>query len=105
MQRGLWLAAIVFASFLIGLGSALVGDLPQAEKQRTTENFMDADARAALRTAIKMPSARPKKPAPHWSKRSLKPRSPRLTRLQGAKLSTISCLPGVPRNFPTRTQN
>ena len=51
MQRGLWLAAIVFASFLIGLGSALVGDLPQAEKQCTTENFMDADASAALRTA------------------------------------------------------
>ena len=53
MQRGLWLAAIVFASFLIGLGSALVGDLPQVEKQRTTENFMDADASAALRAAIK----------------------------------------------------
>ena len=53
MQRGLWLVAIVFASFLIGLGSALVGDLPQVEKQLTTENFMDADASAALRTAIK----------------------------------------------------
>ena len=39
--------------FLIGLGSALVCDLPQVEKQRTTENFMDADASAALRAAIK----------------------------------------------------
>ena len=53
MQRSLWLVAIVFASFLTGLGSALVGDLPQAEKQRTTENFMDAGASAALRAAIK----------------------------------------------------
>ena len=53
MQRGQWLVAIVFTSFLIGQGNALVGDLPQVEKQCTTENFMDADASAALRTATK----------------------------------------------------
>ena len=53
MQRGLWLVAMVFASFLIGLGGTLVGDLPQVEKQLTTEDFMDSKAAEALRISIK----------------------------------------------------
>ena len=53
MHRSLWLVAIVFASFLIGLGGTLVGDLPQVEKQLVLDDFMDKTASTALRTSIK----------------------------------------------------
>ncbi len=53
MRRGLWLVAIVFASFLIGLGSTLVGDLPKVEKQLSLDDYMDAATSAAVRSAIK----------------------------------------------------
>lgn len=52
-RRGLWLVALVFASFLIGLGSTLVGDLPQVERQFTTEDFIDKAAAEPLRAAVK----------------------------------------------------
>jgi hypothetical protein len=53
MQRGLWLVALVFASFLIGLGGTVVGDLPKVEKQLSLDDFMDRTASTALRQAIK----------------------------------------------------
>lgn len=53
MQRGLWLVALVFASFLMGLGGTLVGDLPRVEKRLALDDFMDAKAVAALRASIK----------------------------------------------------
>lgn len=52
MQRGLWLVALVFAGFLIGLGGTVVGDLPKVEKQLTLDDFMDRSASTALRKAI-----------------------------------------------------
>ena len=54
-RRGLWLVAIVFASFLIGLGGTIVGDLPRVEKNYTSDDFMDpalaGKARAELAAA------------------------------------------------------
>ena len=53
MHRGLWLVALVFAGFLIGLGGTVVGDLPKVEKILALDDFMDAKAVAALRGTIK----------------------------------------------------
>ena len=39
-RRGLWLVAVVFAWFLVGLGSLVVGDLPQVEAPQQIEDFM-----------------------------------------------------------------
>ena len=53
MRRGLWLVAVVFAGFLIGLGSTVVGDLPKVEKQLTLDDYMEAATSTAVRDAIK----------------------------------------------------
>lgn len=52
MQRGLWVVALVFAGFLIGLGGTLVGDLPKVERPLALEDFMDKPASAALRQRL-----------------------------------------------------
>ncbi len=51
-RRGLWLVALVFASFLIGLGSAVVGDLPQVETRQSLDDFMDPAATPKLRQTL-----------------------------------------------------
>ena len=48
----LWLVAIAFAVFLIGLGSLLVGDLPQVEQRYTTEQFLEQDRARATAAAL-----------------------------------------------------
>lgn len=53
MRRGLWLVAVVFASFLIGLGGTVVGDLPKVEAALSLDDFMDRTAAHALRASIK----------------------------------------------------
>ena len=53
MHRGLWLVALVFGGFLIGLGGTLVGDLPQVEKPLSLDTYMDPEASNALRGTIK----------------------------------------------------
>lgn len=51
-RRGLWLVAVVFAGFLIGLGGTIVGDLPKVEKPLQLEDFMDRAASGRLRADI-----------------------------------------------------
>ena len=57
MQRGLWVVALVFASFLIGLGGTLVGDLPKVEQPLSLDDFMDKATVTALRGSIKTTEA------------------------------------------------
>ena len=52
-RRGLWLVALVFASFLIGLGGTIVGDLPKVEAPLQLDDFLDRDAAQALRGQVK----------------------------------------------------
>ncbi|MEJ7688714.1 MAG: serine endopeptidase [Variovorax sp.] len=51
-RRGLWLVAVVFAGFLIGLGGTIVGDLPQVERTLQLDDFIDRPAAEPLRAAI-----------------------------------------------------
>lgn len=50
-NRGLWLLALIFASFLIGLGGTIVGDLPQVDARIERETFVNQEAIAPLRAA------------------------------------------------------
>jgi len=52
-RLGLWLVAVIFASFLIGLGGTVVENLPRVEQRYTLEDFIDKDAAASARAAIK----------------------------------------------------
>ena len=51
-HRGLWLVAFLFAWFLTGLGSTIVGDLPQVEQTRSLQDFMDPQRTPALKESI-----------------------------------------------------
>jgi hypothetical protein len=52
-RRGLWLVALVFAGFLIGLGGQLVDDLPKVEKPLQVDDFLDRAGAERLRESIK----------------------------------------------------
>ena len=52
-RRGLWLVALMFAGFLIGLGGTVVGDLPQVEHVRQLDDFIDRAAADPLRATVK----------------------------------------------------
>ncbi len=49
LQRGLWLVAVVFAGFLIGLGGKVVDNLWDVETDLTVAMFMDPAETAAVR--------------------------------------------------------
>jgi hypothetical protein len=57
-NRGLWLIALVFAFFLIGLGNVIVGDLPQVDGRIEQEDFIDRAAVTPLRAARDAATAR-----------------------------------------------
>lgn len=52
-NAALWLVALLFAVFLIGLGSLVVGDLPQVEHHATLEQFLDREPARASADALK----------------------------------------------------
>lgn len=57
-RRGLWLIAVVFANFLIGLGGLVVGDLPKVESPTRIEDFIDARQAEAARATIRLQTQR-----------------------------------------------
>lgn len=51
-QRGLWLIAVIFAVFLIGLGGLIVDDLPSVERSYQVADFVDETAAKPLQAEI-----------------------------------------------------
>lgn len=52
-RRGLWIVSFIFASFLIGLGSTVIRDLPSVEQYLPLEAFIDQAAIEPLRETEK----------------------------------------------------
>jgi hypothetical protein len=50
---GLWIVAVVFAGFLIGLGGNIVENLPRVEQRYALEDFVDLQAASPLRETLK----------------------------------------------------
>jgi len=48
----LWIVAVIFAAFLIGLGSLVVQDLPQVDQRVTIDDFVDKPRVSALDAAV-----------------------------------------------------
>jgi predicted RNA-binding Zn-ribbon protein involved in translation (DUF1610 family) len=53
-HRGLWLVALLFGWFLVGLGSTIVGDLPQVEVRRSLDDYLDPARAPAVKEAIRV---------------------------------------------------
>ena len=58
LQRALWLVALIFAAFLTGLGSQVVGNLWDVEAPLQVEQFMDPAARSAIEAQREQADAR-----------------------------------------------
>lgn len=52
-QLVMWLVSLVFAGFLVGLGSKVVADLPRLETQLEIDQFADRAALEKVRQSIK----------------------------------------------------
>ncbi len=51
-HAGLWLVAVIFAGFLIGLGGKVVHNLPQVEQRLSLEDFIERPAAGEARQTI-----------------------------------------------------
>lgn len=51
-QRGLWLVALIFAGFLIGLGNTVVRNLPQVEQTASLDRFIPQPEGRQAREAV-----------------------------------------------------
>jgi hypothetical protein len=51
-SMAMWAVSLAFASFLIGLGGKIVGDLPGVDQNVSIEEFVDPTQRAALRAEL-----------------------------------------------------
>ena len=102
-RRGLWLVAFVFASFLIGLGGTIVGDLPKVESQLQLDDFLDKQAAQTLRKQVRraMPSRRRR---PRWSRPSCSAARPKAKAAPRATASTAGWPPAAPPSALTRTR-
>jgi hypothetical protein len=58
-RRGLWLVALVFAFFLIGLGGLVVGNLPQPDRSLEVESFIPRPMHSVCRPKSTRPGRRP----------------------------------------------
>ncbi len=47
----MWILSVIFAGFLIGLGSTVIRDLPKVDREITVEQFIDQDALSAASLA------------------------------------------------------
>lgn len=54
MQRGLWLVAVIFAGFLIGLGGKIVANLQDVEPAPGVEQFIDARQYGMAQAELRM---------------------------------------------------
>jgi hypothetical protein len=79
--RGLWLVAVIFAGFLMGLGNAIVGDLPKVERGRTLDDFIEKRSATACAGA----PSRPSWPCARRGRRSNKPAKAQTRRFRCSK--------------------